>query len=157
MENFTHVRDAAPAMVDIGGKVATRRMARAEARVRLPPAVRALFDGSDICGPKGAVFQAAILAGIMAAKRTWELIPLCHSVPLDDCSIAITLEDEVARIECAARTEHRTGVEMEAMVGASVAALTLYDMCKAVSPEIVIGEVRLLEKTGGKRDFRRAD
>ena len=156
MSGFTHIRDSLPAMVDIGGKGDSARRARAEAWVRLPPEVLALFDGTDLRGPKGAVFQAAILAGIMAAKRTWELIPLCHAEPLDDCKIEIRLEGGAARIECRSATVHRTGVEMEALTGASVAALTLYDMCKAVSPEMEIGPVRLLEKTGGKRDYRRA-
>jgi cyclic pyranopterin phosphate synthase len=146
-----------PSMVDIGGKAVTRRTARAEASVILPEAVRALFDGADIRAPKGAVFQTAILAGIMAAKRTDELIPLCHSLPLEDCKITITLEGDRARIECAVKTDHRTGVEMEALTGASVAALTLYDMCKAVSHDLEITGVRLLEKTGGKRDFKRGD
>ena len=155
MQEFTHIKDSLPAMVDIGAKAATRRTAKAEATVWLPPEIRERFDGADIQGPKGAVFQTAILAGIMAAKRTWELIPLCHAIPLDYCKITITVEGEEARIECEAKTEHRTGVEMEALCGASVAALTLYDMCKAISHDMVISGVRLLEKTGGKSDFRR--
>ena len=142
-------------MVDIGGKTATRRTAVAEARVRLPAEVLAYFDGTDIQGPKGAVFQTAIIAGIMGAKKTDELIPLCHSLPLDDCKIAITMDSGHAVIVCTVKTDHRTGVEMEALTGASIAALTLYDMCKASSHDIVIEQVRLMEKTGGKRDFRR--
>jgi cyclic pyranopterin phosphate synthase len=162
VSGFTHLdKDSQPAMVDIGGKATTRRAARAEARVWLPAEVLAHFDGSDIRGPKGAVFQTAVIAGIMAAKKTDELIPLCHSLPLDDCKITIAMEETRedggghARIECTVKTDHRTGVEMEALTGASVAALTLYDMCKALSHDIVISQVRLLEKTGGKRDFRR--
>ena len=142
-------------MVDVGGKTATRRTATAEARVRLPEEVLTHFDGTDIQGPKGAVFQTAIIAGIMGAKKTDELIPLCHSLPLDDCKIAITMDGGHAVIICTVKTDHRTGVEMEALTGASVAALTLYDMCKAMSHDIVIERVRLMEKTGGKRDFRR--
>jgi cyclic pyranopterin phosphate synthase len=154
MNAFSHLdADARPAMVDIGGKAVTRRTARAEARVWLPAEVRAHFDGTDIRGPKGAVFHTAILAGVMAAKRTDQLIPLCHSLPLDDCQITIALDGEEARLECAVSTSHRTGVEMEALTGASVAALTLYDMCKALSHGIVIRGIRLLEKTGGKRDY----
>lgn len=141
-------------MVDIGGKAVTRRTARAEARVWLPDTVRAQFADGDIRGPKGPVFHTAILAGVMAAKKTDALIPLCHSLPLDDCKITIVLDGEEARIDCAVSTSHRTGVEMEALTGASVAALTLYDMCKALSHGIEIRRVRLLEKTGGKKDYR---
>jgi cyclic pyranopterin phosphate synthase len=165
MSDFTHLdADSRPTMVDIGGKTATRRSATAEARVRLPAEVTVHFDGGEIRGPKGAVFQTAILAGIMAAKKTDELIPLCHSLPLDDCKITITLESSAdssvagaghALILCTVKTDHRTGVEMEALTGASVAALTLYDMCKALSHDIVIECVRLMEKTGGKKDFKR--
>lgn len=164
MSDFSHL-DASgqPAMVDIGGKTATRRTAIAEATVWLPAEVVAHFDGTDIRGPKGAVFQTAVIAGILAAKKTDALIPLCHSLPLDDCKIGITLEEggensgRRAVIVCTVKTDHRTGVEMEALTGASVAALTLYDMCKALSHDIVIAQVRLLEKTGGKKNFRRGD
>ncbi len=141
-------------MVDIGGKAVTRRTARAEALVWLPEVVREKFVDGDIQGPKGPVFHTAILAGVMASKKTDQLIPLCHSLPLDDCQITIVMDGECARIECAVSTSHRTGVEMEALTGASVAALTLYDMCKALSHGIEIRSVRLLEKTGGKRDYR---
>jgi cyclic pyranopterin phosphate synthase len=155
MTTFSHL-DAAgsPSMVDIGGKSVTRRTARAEARVWLPEVVREKFMDGDIRGPKGPVFHTAILAGVMAAKKTDQLIPLCHSLPLDDCQIHITMEGDTARIICSVSTSHRTGVEMEAITGASVAALTLYDMCKALSHGIVIREIRLLEKTGGKHDYR---
>jgi len=167
MSGFSHLDSSQrPAMVDVGGKNVTQRTATAEARVWLPASVTALFDGGEIRGPKGAVFQTAILAGIMAAKKTDELIPLCHSLPLDDCKIDIAMEEAspsgqtraaggCAVIVCSVKTSHRTGVEMEALTGASVAALTLYDMCKALSHDIVIERVRLMEKTGGKRDFRR--
>src|SRR5690606_12686512 len=155
MTSFTHLDQAgSPSMVDIGGKAVTRRTARAEALVWLPESVREKFEGGDIKSPKGPVFHTAILAGVMAAKKTDQLIPLCHSLPLDDCQIRIALAGECARIECAVGTSHRTGVEMEALTGATVAALTLYDMCKALSHGIVIREIRLLEKTGGKRDYR---
>jgi cyclic pyranopterin phosphate synthase len=155
MTSFSHLdSDGRPSMVDIGGKAVTRRTARAEARVWLPEAVREKFADGDIKGPKGPVFHTAILAGVMAAKKTDQLIPLCHSLPLDDCQITIALDGEVAHIICSVSTSHRTGVEMEALMGASVAALTLYDMCKALSHGIVIREVKLLEKTGGKRDYR---
>jgi cyclic pyranopterin phosphate synthase len=155
MTSFTHLDQAgAPSMVDVGAKAVTRRTARAEARVWLPREVHDKFVDGDIKGPKGPVFHTAILAGVMAAKKTDQLIPLCHSLPLDVCSITIVLEGEEAVIDCAVATSHKTGVEMEALTGASVAALTLYDMCKALSHGIEIRNVRLLEKTGGKRDFK---
>ena len=149
-------------MVDVGAKQITRRMAHAIAVVALPPEVARAIVGGEISSKKGAVFQTAILAGIMGAKRTGELIPLCHPLPLDDCKIEIETRKADADasksvevvIYCHASTHARTGVEMEALTGASVAALAVYDMCKAMSHEIVIREVRLLEKTGGKSDFR---
>jgi cyclic pyranopterin phosphate synthase len=147
-------------MVDVGRKRVTSRTAHAVAVVFLPPALAALLEGGEIKSPKGPIFQAAVLAGIMGAKKTAELIPLCHPLPLEDCSVEI--EARAARpdgsveveVHCRARTRARTGVEMEALTGASVAALTLYDMGKAVTHGILIREVRLLEKTGGKRDYR---
>jgi len=155
---FTHLdRNNQPAMVDVGGKNVTRREAAARAVVRLPPEVLAQFKDGDILGKKGPVFQTAIIAGIMAAKKTSELIPLCHPLPLDDCRIAIRLENAEAIIECRVACHHKTGVEMEALTGAGIAALTLYDMCKALSHHIIIGEIRLIEKSGGKSDFRAHD
>lgn len=148
-----------PQMVDVGAKSITRRTAHAVAIVSLPPELARLITGNEIASKKGPVFQTAILAGIMGAKRTSELIPLCHPLPLDDCKIEIesrpALADGSAEviIHCRASTHGKTGVEMEALTGASIAALTLYDMGKAVSHHIVIREVRLLEKTGGKSDF----
>ena len=147
-------------MVDVGGKRGTRRTAHAVAVVVLPPALAALLKGGEIKSPKGPVFHAATLAGIMGAKRTSELIPLCHTLPLDDCSVDIDVRPPRAdgsvevEVHCRARTRARTGVEMEALTGASVAALTLYDMGKAVTHGILIREVRLLEKTGGKKNYR---
>ena len=149
-----------PRMVDVGSKPVTSRTAHAVAIVVLPRALAELLQGGEIHAPKGPVFQAAILAGIMGAKRTSDLIPLCHPLPLDDCSIEMSAGSPArdgsveVQVHCRARTRGRTGVEMEALTGASVAALTLYDMGKAVSHGIVIREVRLLENTGGKRDFR---
>jgi cyclic pyranopterin monophosphate synthase len=149
-----------PRMVDVGAKPVTRRTAHAVAVVELPPALASLFAEGEIATPKGPIFQAAILAGIMGAKRTSELIPLCHPLPLDDCKVEIEIgppgADGSAKVEihCRARTEARTGVEMEALTGASIAALTLYDMGKAAARGIVIREIRLLEKTGGKADYR---
>lgn len=144
-----------PAMVNVGGKAATRRTAHAVAVVSLPPELAALLHGGDIATKKGSVFQTAVLAGVMGAKRTSELIPLCHPLPLEDCQVEIEAGAAgVVTIHCRVQTEAKTGVEMEALTGATIAALTLYDMGKAVSHGIVIREIRLLEKTGGKRDYR---
>jgi cyclic pyranopterin phosphate synthase len=153
-EKLSHV-DAAnqPTMVDVGDKAVTQRRAHAQARVRLPAAVQAALQDGEIQGPKGPVFQTAIIAGTMAAKRTHELIPFCHPLGLDSCRIAITPEGDELVVDCRVRITHRTGVEMEALTGATIAALTIYDMCKALSHDIVIADVRLLSKTGGKHDF----
>ncbi len=148
-------------MVDVGAKAVTSRVARARAEVALPPAVAVLLTGErlELTTKKGPVFTTAIIAGIFGAKRTAELIPLCHPLPLDDCKVVITaLAAEpdgscTVQIDCTAQTSAKTGVEMEALTGATIAALTLYDMGKAVSPGIVIKQIRLLEKTGGKSDY----
>lgn len=141
-------------MVDVSGKAVTRRTAQARVRVILPPAVRAALADGEIQGPKGPVFQTAIIAGTQAAKRTHELIPFCHPLGLDNCRIDIVVDEAGdLQIDCTTRVEHRTGVEMEALTGASVAALTVYDMCKALSHDIVITDLRLLSKTGGKSDI----
>lgn len=158
---FSHLNaEGNPAMVDVGAKAVTRRTARAQSIVALGPdimqhLVPSGLMGTDIATKKGPVFQTAIIAGTMAAKRTDDLIPLCHSLGLDNCQITITTDGTDAVISCLVSTEGKTGVEMEALVGASVAALTIYDMCKAFSHDIVIRETKLMEKTGGKRDFRR--
>ena len=144
-------------MVDTGEKQVSRRSATARSIVVLPEEVLAqLSDGATLQSAKGSVFQTAILAGIMAAKKTGDLIPLCHPLGLDHCHIDIQLnENQEVVIDCTARITAKTGVEMEALVGASIAALTVYDMCKALSHDIVIRETRLMAKTGGKRDFSR--
>ena len=149
-----------PAMVDVGAKAVTHRTAHALAVVALPPVLAQLITNREIVGKKGPVFQTATLAGVMGAKRTSELIPLCHPLPLEDCQLEIKPRAAAAdgsvevEIHCRVAVHAKTGVEMEALTGATVAALTLYDMGKAVSHDIVIKEVRLLEKTGGKRDVR---
>lgn len=145
-------------MVNVGEKSVTRRTAHAVAVVSLPGELAALLRDGEIATKKGPIFQTAVLAGVMGAKRTSELIPLCHPLPLDDCQIEIVPDVALAEIaiHCRVETHARTGVEMEAMTGASVAALTFYDMAKAVTHGIVIKNVRLLEKTGGKRDYRSA-
>jgi cyclic pyranopterin phosphate synthase len=151
---LTHV-DAAgrPAMVDVSAKPATAREAVAECRVRFPAAVASALRKSGMATAKGAVVDTAIIAGTMAVKRTHELIPFCHPLPIDGCRFDVSwVTDTTLRIECAVRTAHRTGVEMEALTGATVAALTVYDMAKALSHAIVLGPARLLAKRGGKRD-----
>lgn len=153
---FTHLNPHnEPQMVNVGEKTATHRMARARACVDLPAVVaEALRGHPQAAGPKGPVFQTAILAGVMAAKKTGELIPLCHPLPLEDCAIHIEFVTPTrVAVECRVETFHKTGVEMEALTGAAVAALTIYDMCKGLSREMVIHEVRLLEKTGGRHDY----
>jgi len=146
-----------PTMVDVGEKQVARRVATARAIVSLPAEVLAHLTGDELQTKKGPVFQTAILAGIMAAKKTGDLIPLCHPLGLDNCEVKISVNNvaEVI-IDCTASITAKTGVEMEALVGASVAALTIYDMCKALSHDIVIKEIKLMAKTGGKRDFKRA-
>lgn len=140
-------------MVDVSGKDTTRRTAVAECRVVLPPAAAAALRDSGARTRKGPVFDTAVVAGVMAVKRTHELIPFCHPMTIDDCRIHIDLEGDEVVILCQVSVEHRTGVEMEALTGASIAALTIYDMCKALSHEISIGPTRLLIKSGGKSDY----
>jgi cyclic pyranopterin phosphate synthase len=154
---LTHL-DAAhrPTMVDVGAKSVTRREAVAEAVIVLPAAVARELQATGHRTRKGPVFDTAMIAGVLAAKRTHELIPFCHPMPIDHCSIDIR---SAARnrivIEARVAVQHRTGVEMEALTAATVAALTVYDMCKALSHDIRIERVRLIEKTGGKRNVRR--
>ncbi len=157
--SFTHLdTDGRATMVDTSQKQPTRRSATARSVVVLPENVlEALVQNNELRSAKGSVFQTAILAGIMAAKKTGDLIPLCHPLGLDNCQIEIHLdENQQVVIDCTAVITAKTGVEMEALVGASIAALTVYDMCKALSHDIVIQETKLMAKTGGKRDFKRA-
>ena len=145
-----------PAMVDVSAKRVTAREAVAESRVRFPAAVAASLRASGLRSAKGPVVDTAIIAATMAVKRTHELIPFCHPLPIDGCRVSIEWDtDNALRIECAVCSIHRTGVEMEALTGASVAALAVYDMCKALSHAIVIGPTRLVSKRGGKRDVGR--
>jgi len=149
-----------PAMVNVGEKAVTRRSAHAIAIVHLPAELARLIASDEIVSKKGPVFQTATLAGIMGAKKTSELIPLCHPLAIEDCQIEIKAQplrpDGTADVEvhCRVTLHGKTGVEMEALTGASVAALTLYDMGKGVSHDIVIRELKLVEKTGGKSDYR---
>ena len=151
---LTHLDDAGrPAMVDVSGKAVTARQAVAECRVRFPAEVAAQLRKSGLRSAKGGIVETAVIAGTVAVKRTHELIPFCHPLPIDGCRLAIDWDGESALlIECQVRTVHRTGVEMEALTGATVAALTVYDMCKALSHAIVLGPAKLVGKRGGKRD-----
>ncbi len=145
-----------PGMVNVGGKDVTHRTARAQATVLLPPVVGARIRRNDIPTRKGPVVHTVVIAGIMAAKRTHELIPMCHPIPLEDCRVTVRFAGRrLAVIECAVEAHHKTGVEMEALAGASAAALAFYDLCKGLSHDLVIREIRLIEKTGGKSDFKR--
>ena len=155
---LTHLdADGRPAMVDVSGKPVSARQALAECRVKFPAAVSAQLRASGLRSAKGGIVDTAIIAGTMAVKRTHELIPFCHPLPIDGVRIGIDWHGErELRIECAVKTTHRTGVEMEALTGATVAALTVYDMCKALSHAIVLGPAKLVGKRGGKRDVGRA-
>lgn len=148
-------------MVDVGGKADSRREATAAATVLVPETLlRELVEGSgagreELMGAKGPVFSTATVAGIQAAKRTSELIPLCHPLPVTHVGVSLRVADSMDRVlvECKARVSGKTGVEMEALTGASVAALTVYDMLKARAPGMEIEGVRLVRKTGGKSDY----
>jgi cyclic pyranopterin phosphate synthase len=150
---LTHV-DARqhPTMVNIGAKLATHRIAEAEARVLLPAEAARVLSRQRLRTAKGAVIDTAILAAVMAVKRTAEIIPFCHPLPIEHCSVKITRPSaRELRIVCRVETHHKTGVEMEALTGATVAALTIYDMCKALSHQIRISGIRLIHKSGGRR------
>jgi cyclic pyranopterin phosphate synthase len=154
--SLTHIDEQGKAsMVDVGGKAVTQRMARVGVRVWMAAETLKLLQEQAL--PKGDVLAVAKVAGIMAAKRTSELVPLCHPLALTKVDLAFTVVEEESRIdiECQTHTEDRTGVEMEALVGAAMAAITVYDMCKAVDRGMIIGDLRLLEKSGGKEDYVR--
>lgn len=158
MSQLTHINAAGEAnMVDVSGKQETVREARAEAFITMDAkTLQMIIDGNH---HKGDVFATARIAGIQAAKRTWDLIPLCHPLMLSKVEVQLSAEPDTfrVRIESCCRLTGKTGVEMEALTAASVAALTIYDMCKAVQKDMVIGPVRLLEKSGGKSGHFKAD
>ena len=158
MSQLTHINAAGEAnMVDVSGKQETVREARAEAFITMDAkTLQMIIDGNH---HKGDVFATARIAGIQAAKRTWDLIPLCHPLMLSKVEVQLSAEPDTSRvrIESCCRLTGNTGVEMEALTAASVAALTIYDMCKAVQKDMVIGPVRLLEKSGGKSGHFKAD
>lgn len=142
-------------MVDVSGKKNTKRTAKAQAIVKVGQAIAALLKNEEIMTKKGPVFQTAIIAGVMGAKQTSTLIPLCHPIGLEDCQVIIKMVKDKIIINTTATITSKTGVEMEALTAASIAALTIYDMCKAMSHDITIEQIRLMEKTGGKKDFKR--
>ncbi|WP_137679322.1 cyclic pyranopterin monophosphate synthase MoaC [Aurantiacibacter suaedae] len=156
MSKLTHLDETGAArMVDVGHKTPSQRSATAEGRIAMQPAtLQAVREGS---GPKGDVLAAARIAGIMAAKRTGELIPLCHPLALDTVSVDFAFEDSAIRVTARAALTGKTGVEMEALTAASMALLTIYDMAKALEKGMVIEQVRLLAKTGGKSGDWRAE
>ncbi len=156
MSKLTHLDDQGAArMVDVGGKAATARSATAAGFIRMAPAtLAAVRDGS---GPKGDVLSAARIAGIMAAKKTGELIPLCHPLALDAVAVDFTFEEHGIAVTARASLTGKTGVEMEALTAVSVALLTVYDMAKALEKGMVIESIRLVEKTGGKSGDWRAE
>ena len=157
MSHLTHLNDQGqPAMVDVTEKAVTTRTAVAEGTVRFPEAVFKTLSQDGFLTKKGAVLQTAIIAGVMAAKKTADFIPLCHPLALSTCKIDIApAAENCLTITCLVRCEGKTGVEMEALTGVSGAALCIYDMCKALSHDIKITDIQLIQKTGGKSDINR--
>jgi cyclic pyranopterin phosphate synthase len=151
---FSHI-DAVgnPQMVDVSKKKMTLRMARAQAVVWLGSEIISKMKGDELITKKGPVFQTAIIAGVMGGKKTADLIPFCHPIALEDCQIHIKVEKDSAIIQSTVVVTGKTGVEMEALTACSIAALTVYDMCKVLSHEIQIKEIKLIEKRGGKKDY----
>jgi cyclic pyranopterin phosphate synthase len=152
---LTHIdQNNNPSMVNIESKVPTKRMAVAKTIIQLPERCRSYIGHNEINTKKGPVFQTAIIAATMAVKKTYDVIPMCHQLPIEDCKVMISIDEKLQiTIKCSVKTVAKTGVEMEALHGASIAALTIYDMCKAISSEIIIGETRLIKKLGGKKPF----
>ncbi|MBX2962559.1 MAG: cyclic pyranopterin monophosphate synthase MoaC [Cyclobacteriaceae bacterium] len=154
-KKLTHIDESGnPQMVDITQKSITKRTARAQAIVEVSTEISNLIKRNELKTKKGPVFQTAIIAGVMGAKKTSELIPLSHPIGLEDCQINITHKKNSIIIEGIVSVTGKTGVEMEALTAVSIAALTIYDMCKALSHEIRVKEIKLLEKTGGKKDYK---
>jgi len=154
MSEFTHIGDKnQPKMVNVGDKIITKRSATAVANMFLGTEIISNFVGDELLTKKGPVFQTAIIAGIQAVKKTSELIPMCHPLIINGVDITIDVVSSThIKILCSVHIEGKTGVEMEALTGVNIAALTVYDMCKAISQEMVIEEVKLIKKSGGKSD-----
>ena len=156
MSNFTHInKDNNPKMVDVSAKKTTKRTAIAKATLFLGKEILSQFTNDELITKKGPVFQTAIIAGIQGVKKTSELIPMCHPLLINGVDIDIKIVDsETIEVFCKVTIEGKTGVEMEALTGVNISCLTIYDMCKSISQEIIIKQVRLLEKTGGKSDIK---
>jgi cyclic pyranopterin phosphate synthase len=155
-KQFTHIsKDGNPQMVDVSQKKITIRVAEAQATIDVGEEIFSMIHDDELITKKGPVFQTAIIAGVMGAKKTQELIPFCHPLGLEDCQIKITVVNKLVVIDTKAVVTSKTGVEMEALTAASIAALTVYDMCKAISHNIKIREIKLMAKSGGKKDFKR--
>lgn len=155
MNKLSHIDDSGNAtMVDVSEKKITARLAVASGRVLFPSSVFETLAQQDFLGKKGSIIHTAVIAGIQAVKKTSDLIPLCHQINLSKVNIDITPQENSLEIVCTVKCSERTGVEMEALTGVSVSALTIYDMCKALSHDIVIDKIMLKEKTGGKNDYR---
>jgi len=153
---LTHIDEAGNAvMVDVSNKVKSPRLAIASGKVIFPEVVFKTLSENQFSGKKGSILQTAIIAGIQAVKKTSELIPLCHQINLTKVHIDIEPGVNELLVSCTVKCTEKTGVEMEALTGVSVAALTIYDMCKALSQDIVISKIQLEKKTGGKNDFER--
>lgn len=154
-KKLTHIKDGDPGMVDVGDKQITRRSATARSIISFPQEVwNDLTDGGFV-GKKGPILHTALIAGIQAAKRTHELIPMCHPLALDVIDIQFEQHAPCLHVCATCRLSAKTGVEMEALMAASIAALTIYDMCKALSHNIIIEKTELIKKTGGKSDIQR--
>ena len=155
-KEFTHInKNNHPKMVNVGDKKITKRLATAKATMFLGAEIIFHFNEKELITKKGPVFQTAIIAGIQAVKKTSELIPMCHPLLINGIDIDIDIVDEEhIEIVCTVAIEGKTGVEMEALTGANIAALTVYDMCKAISQKMIIKEVKLIEKSGGKSDIK---
>ena len=149
---LSHVDQGQPTMVSIVEKAETLRSASARCFVKLPSKLSEYLRENDGNTGKGPVFTTAIIAGTMAVKKTHDLIPFCHPIAIESCKITIRHVEDTLVVECTVSARYKTGVEMEALVGVNLAALTIYDMCKAISHEIIIDDLHLIKKTGGKRD-----
>lgn len=156
MSDFSHINDRNhPKMVNVGDKKITKRKALARATMFLGSEIISCFDNNELSTKKGPVFQTAIIAGIQAVKKASELIPMCHPLLIQGVDVDIEIiNSEEIEINCTVEIEGKTGVEMEALTGVNITALTIYDMCKSISQKMIIKEIKLIEKTGGKSDIK---
>lgn len=155
-KKLSHIdKDGMPGMVDVSAKNSSARFAKASGRIEIGADNMAILKAHEYSTKKGSIEQTAIIAGTMSVKRTYDTIPLCHQIPLSSIKFGITPDETGFQIECRVKTNSQTGVEMEALQGVSTAALTIYDMCKALGQNMSIQNIRLEEKTGGKNDFKR--